>query len=67
MAKAAELAEAGDPVMIKWILDAWVSKSRSSDDDTGGREKIQIVIGKLTNDEPPRVVGKLIDGESNEI
>lgn len=56
LAKAVELAKAGDKDMIKMLVDKWISPARAGQDDDTPREKVQIVIGRL--DQEPVVVKK---------
>jgi hypothetical protein len=54
LAKAVEMAKAGDKDMIKMLVDKWISPARSSTDDDSPKEKVQIVIGRLDH-EPVRI------------
>ena len=56
LAKAVEMAKAGDKDMIKMLVYKWISPARASVDDDTPREKVQIVIGRL--DHEPVVVNK---------
>lgn len=62
--KAIELALQGDTAMIKLLMDQWMSKSRSGNEDDSPREKIQIVIGKL--DQVPEVKGRVFNNGEEE-
>lgn len=56
LAKAVEMAKAGDKDMIKMLVDKWISPARSGSDDDAPKEKVQIVIGRL--DHEPVTVNK---------
>jgi hypothetical protein len=56
LAKAVEMAKAGDKDMIKMLVDKWISPARAGADDDAPREKVQIVIGRL--DQEPVVIKK---------
>lgn len=51
----------GNQEMLKLLFNAWVSKTKSGDDEAP-KEKIQIVIGKL--DQVPPLSGKVYENGS---
>lgn len=56
--KAIELALAGDRLMIKLLLEMHVSKSAHTEDSTGGKSQVAVVIQNLTDGSGP---SKVID------
>lgn len=56
LAKAVEMAKAGDKDMIRMLVDKWLSPARAGQDDDAPKEKVQIVIGRL--DQEPVTVNK---------
>lgn len=59
--KAIELAKAGDTSMIKLLIDKVISSPRSSDDESAGKERVQIFISQLPGVKPV-IQGEIIDG-----
>jgi Family of unknown function (DUF5681) len=51
----------GDRDMLKALYNSWVSKTKSSEDESP-KEKIQIIIGKL--DQVPPVSGRVVAEDS---
>jgi Family of unknown function (DUF5681) len=65
LAKAVEMAKAGDTAMIKLLVDKMLPTSRSMDEEPA-KEKVQIFIDRLP-DRELKVEGRTItDGEYNE-
>lgn len=56
--KAVELALAGDRLMIKLLLELHMSKAAHTEDTTGGKSQVAVVIQNLTDGSGP---GKVID------
>lgn len=50
--QALNLAKGGDKDMIKLVLGMWVSPAKAAADEDAPRERVQIVIGRLTEDTP---------------
>lgn len=59
VAKAVQMAKAGDAQMIKLLIDKTVPTTKASDEDAQEKEKIQIFIGKM----PDRKDDTVINGE----
>lgn len=57
--KIMEQALAGDVTSQKMLFDAWVSKSRSSNDDDAPKERVHISIGRMDSS-PPTINGQVI-------
>jgi hypothetical protein len=47
LTKAIEMALKGDRAMIKLLMELTISKAQAMEDNTEGREKVQITIRKL--------------------
>lgn len=47
LAKAISMAKAGDPAMMKLLIDKTVPTTKASDDEANDKEKIVIQIGRL--------------------
>jgi hypothetical protein len=59
MDKAIEMALAGDRLMIKLLLEMHMSKASHTEDSTGGKSQVAVVIQNLT--EPRSDKGTIID------
>lgn len=64
--KGLELAKAGNPDMIKFFLDKWITPAKASADDEAPREKVQILIGRLGSDPEPPIQGRIIEHEGTD-
>ena len=55
LAKALEMAKDGNESMIKLLVDKTIPTTKANDEEEGGKEKIQIMIGRLPDrkDEDP--------------
>lgn len=58
LTKGLTMAKEGDPDMIRYFLDKWITPARASADDDAPRERVQIVIGRLPDETPVR--GRII-------
>lgn len=58
LTKGLSMAKAGDPDMIRYFLDKWITPAKASSDDDAPRERVQIVIGRLPDEVPVR--GRII-------
>lgn len=63
LAKAVEMAKAGDKDMIKMLVDKWMTPARASPDDDSPKEKVMIQIGRLDQD-PVKVNGRTFEQET---
>lgn len=61
MAKAIEMAKEGNEAMIKLLVDKCIATTKASEDTDEGREKIQIVIGRLPEREPITINGEAVE------
>jgi hypothetical protein len=66
--KAIELAKKGDRTMIKLLVEMTMSKPQAVEDESSGKEKIQITVRKLNLElpkpDPTLIEGKVIDEQS---
>lgn len=58
--KAIELAKNGDQAMIKLLVDKMIPTSKSVDDEPA-KERVQVFIGELPNNQRPVIEGRVID------
>lgn len=58
-------AKAGDKDMIKYFLDKWITPAKASTEDETPREKVQILIGRLNNENEIPVAGRIIEGTTD--
>lgn len=63
LTKGIALAKEGDQDMIKYFLDKWISPAKAGTEEDAPRERVQILIGRLDNEQPP-VKGRIIEQES---
>jgi hypothetical protein len=63
--KAVEMAKGGDRTMIKLLVEMTMSKPQAVEDESSGKEKIQITVRKLNlelpKQEPIPIEGRVID------
>jgi hypothetical protein len=59
LAKAIMLAKEGSEPMIRLLLDKTLPSTKAQDDEEGGKERIQIMIGRL----PERKEDVIINGD----
>jgi len=67
--KAVEMAKKGDRAMIKLLVEMTMSKPQAVEDESSGKEKIQITVRKLNLElpktEPIPIEGKVIDEQAD--
>lgn len=68
--KAIEMAKKGDRAMIKLLVEMTMSKPQAVEDESSGKERVQITVRKLNlelpKQEPTAIEAKILDGEYNE-
>jgi hypothetical protein len=57
--KGLEKAKNGDTEMIKYFLDKWITPAKASAEDDAPRERVEILIGRLSEETP--VKGRIIE------
>jgi hypothetical protein len=60
--KAIELALEGDRMMIKLLLELHMSRQVHSEDESGGKSKVAVVIQNLTETPPSQPI-QIIEGK----
>jgi hypothetical protein len=63
--RAIEMAKAGDPAMIKLLVDKMIPTSRSVDEEPS-KERVQIVINRLGKEELPAINGQILEEVKDE-
>jgi hypothetical protein len=58
--QAVEMAKKGDRAMIKLLIEMTMSKPQALEDESSGKERVQIVVRKLTLEQPKNE--KVIEG-----
>jgi hypothetical protein len=64
--QAVEMAKKGDRAMIKLLIEMTMSKPQALEDESSGKERVQIVVRKLTLEQPKNekvIEGKVIKDE----